>query len=227
MFMVVASEVRFIDLKEVIPMDVENNTLNDLESSKRNHKVQITDIAIAKVPYIKYKEIPEEHYDNLYELAKYVLQLSKDENDSNEVAVVYSMDFVNLVADNQEYMGVSFGTEHEVDPEGSTVSYHLIHSTPECIVVCLHNHPNLSKFSLDDVQFFLRKHSVKMIVIVTNLGSISYLVKGNSYNRIEAIKIYNDAVSIHNLGTDLKNAQRAANHFLKECYRAGIIYDDR
>lgn len=66
-----------------------------------------------------------------------------------------------------------------------------------------------------------------MMVVVTNLGSISYLVKASKFNRIEAINAYNEAVSIHNLGTNLKNAQRAANHFLKECYRANIIYKDR
>lgn len=210
----------------MIPVELEENALRDLESNKRNHKVKITDIAVSKVPYIKYKEIPEEHYDNIFELAKFVLQLAKDENDSNEVAVVYSMDFLSLVANNQEYMGVSFGTEHDVDPEGSTASYHLIHSAVDCIIICLHNHPNLSRFSLDDVKYFLSSPSIKMIVVVTNLGNISYLVKSKNYNRNEAIKVYNEAVSIHNLGNDLKNFQKAANHFLKECYKAGIIYED-
>ncbi len=123
-------------------METENEFLSDLEARKRNRKVLITDIAIQKIPYIKYKEISEEHYDNLYELAKYVLQLSKDKNDSNEVAIVYSLDFDNLVKNNMEYLGVSF-------------------------------------------------------------------------------------VSIHNLGTDLKNAQKAANHFLNECFKANIIYENR
>lgn len=205
----------------------EEERLADLEARKREHKVFITDTAIQKVPFIKYREIPEEHYSNIYELAKYVLTLSKEKNNSNEVAVVYSLNFDNMVALNQEYMGVAFGSEHEVDPAGSTASYHIINASFDCVVVCLHNHPNLSKFSLDDVKFFLNSPSVKMIVVVTNLGSISYLVKAKKYNRIEAIKIFNEAISIHNLGIDLKNAQKAANHFLKECYRANIIYEDR
>lgn len=208
-------------------METENEFLSDLEARKRNRKVLITDIAIQKVPYIKYKEIPEEHYDNLYELAKYVLQLSKDKNDSNEVAVVYSLDFDNLVKNNMEYMGVSFGTEHEVDPAGSTASYHIINSTLECVVICMHNHPNLSKFSLDDIKFFLRNHNVKLIVVITNLGNISYLVKAGNYNYNSAVKIFNESVSIHNLETDLKNAQKAANHFLNECFKANIIYENR
>lgn len=209
-------------------MNEENNdALSELEARKRDHKVYITEEAIQKVPYIEYREIDKIHYENLQETAKHILRLSKEKNDSNEVAAVYSLDFDTLVARNEEYVGIAYGTEHEVDPEGSTASYHIIHSALDCVVVCLHNHPNLSKFSLDDVKFFLRNDSIKMMVVVTNLGSISYLVKAKKFNRLEAIKVYNEAVSIHNLGKDLKNAQRAANHFLNECYRANIIYEDR
>lgn len=199
----------------------------NLEARKRDHKVFITEAAIEKVPFVKYKDIPAEHYQNLYETAKQVLRLSKEQNDSNEVAAVYSLDFDNLVAQNEEYVGISFGSEHEVDPAGSTASFHILNSALECVVVCLHNHPNLSKFSLDDVKFFLSNSSVKMMVVITNLGSISYLVKGRNYNRIEAIKVFNEAIRIHNLGRELKNAQRAANHFLNECYKSNIFYEDR
>ena len=54
--------------------------VNDLEmAKKRNHKIMITDEAINKVPHVKYKEIPETEYDNLQELARQVLKISKEE----------------------------------------------------------------------------------------------------------------------------------------------------
>ncbi len=59
---------------------------------KRDHKIMITDEAINKVPRVQYKEIPETEYDNLLELARQVLQISKDENASNEVAITYSLE---------------------------------------------------------------------------------------------------------------------------------------
>jgi hypothetical protein len=68
---------------EVVPVKIENEILSDLETRKRDHKVWITDIAIQKVPFVEYREIGSEHYDNLYQLAKLVLQISKDENESN------------------------------------------------------------------------------------------------------------------------------------------------
>ena len=59
-------------------------------SKKRDHKIMITEEAIRKVPFIRYREIPEDEYEIIYELAKQVLQLSKNENESNKVAITYS-----------------------------------------------------------------------------------------------------------------------------------------
>lgn len=126
---------------------------------------------------IKYREIPESEYLMLQELAKEVLMVSKNENDSNAVALTYSLDYRNLIAEGKEFMGVALGDEHSVDPCMNTVAYHLITTSIQCVVIVLHNHPSLSKFSLEDVKFFLSNETVKMMVVVTNLGNISYLVK--------------------------------------------------
>lgn len=111
---------------------------------------------------------------------KNVLLMSKEENNSNEVAITYSLDSTNLIAKGEKYIGVSLGTEHDVDPLSDTTSYHLVSSAKSCVVIVLHNHPSLSNFSLSDIQFLLRYEAVKMMVVVTNLGSISYLVKNQN-----------------------------------------------
>ncbi len=55
--------------------------LMDLETlemaKKRDHKIMITDEAIEKVPYIRYKEIPEEEYPIIQMLAKKVRKYSE------------------------------------------------------------------------------------------------------------------------------------------------------
>ena len=106
------------------------------------------------------------------------MSISKNENNSNEVAITYGMDSVERIQKGEEYIGVALGSEHGGDPISNTTAYHLVSSAEECIVIVLHNHPSLSDFSLSDVQFLLRYASVKMMVVVTNLGNISYLVKG-------------------------------------------------
>ena len=202
--------------------------LKDLEmAKKKDHKIVITNEAIRKVPRIKYKNIPESEYDTIQELARNVLRISKNENNSNEVAITYGMDSVERIKKGEEYIGVALGSEHGVDPISNTTAYHLVSSAEECIVIVLHNHPSLSDFSLSDVQFLLRYTSVKMMVVVTNLGSISYLVKGKGYAYDKAVALFNEAVSSNNEAKDLKGLKKAADHFLKNCYMVGIDYDNR
>ena len=203
-------------------------TLNDIEmAKKRDRKIMITNEAIKKVPRIKYKNIPESEYNTIQELARNVLRISKNENNSNEVAITYGMDSVERIQKGEEYIGVALGSEHGVDPISNTTAYHLVSSTEDCIVIVLHNHPSLSDFSLSDVQFLLRYTSVKMMVVVTNLGSISYLVKGKGYAYDKAVALFNEAVSSNNEAKDLKGLKKAADHFLKNCYMVGIDYDNR
>ena len=201
--------------------------LSDLEmAKKRNHKIRITDEAIKKIPRIKYKNIPENEYNTIQELARNVLQISQKENDSNEVAITYSMDSAERIQKGEEYIGVALGSEHEVDPLSNTTAYHLVASAKECIVIVLHNHPSLSDFSLSDIQFLLQYASVRMMVVVTNLGGISYLVKGKGYAYEKAVALFNEAVSANNQAQDLKSLQKASDHFLKNSYMVGIDYGD-
>ncbi len=205
-----------------------NNNLTELEmAKKRNRKIMITDEAINKIPRIKYRDIPESEYDNLWDLAKNVLKISKEENDSNEVAITYSLDSAKLIEKGERYIGIALGNEHDVDPLSDTTAYHLISSTEECVVIVLHNHPSLSDFSLTDVQFLLRYDNVKMMVVVTNLGSISYLVKSKKYDLKKAITLFNTAVDKNNEAEKLKDLQNAADYFLKNSYNVGIDYDNR
>lgn len=205
----------------------ETNHLNNLEmSKKRDHKIWITDEAIEKVPRICYKEIPEKEYDTIRELIKEVLRISKNRNNSNEVAITYSLDSEFLISTGAEYVGITLGDEHNVDPLSTTVAYHLVMTSSDCVIISLHNHPSLSKFSLQDVQFLIMYASVKMMCVVTNLGNVSYLVKNKKYDRSIAMDILREAVKLHNDANELKGYQKAAKYFLKNCHKAGIIYED-
>ncbi len=207
-------------------MSRENEIPADLESKKRGCKVEITDIAISKVPFVKYKEIPAEHYEILQELAKTVLELAKTENDGNETAITYSLESIEIAQSekNEKYIAVSYGDEHSVDPLNNTLSYHLMMTAQGCVVIILHNHPNLSKISLQDVGYLFGYASLKMIVAITNLGSIHYIVKTNNYNRIEAIKLYKTAVDMTQKAVNLKEKLKACDYFLNRCHKAGLFF---
>jgi hypothetical protein len=187
----------------------------------------ITDEAIDKVPRIKYKDIPENEYDNIQDLARNVLTISKEENNSNEVAITYALGSSEYIRDNEEYIGVAVGGEHGVDPLNSTVAYHLIKGKVDCVVIVLHNHPSLSDFSLTDIEFLIQYDKIKMMIVVTNLGSITYLVKTDKYDYYKAVELINVAISMNNEARNLKDLQDAADYFLKNSYDVGIVYDNR
>lgn len=195
-------------------------------SKRRDKKVMITEEAIKKVPYIRYRDVPEQEYDILQSLAKQVLELAREKNNSNEVAITYSYDS-HMVLSGEELIGVHFGNEHSVDPLADPQIYHLIMKSQECAVVTLHNHPSLSLVSLMDIQFFLRYHSIKLLIVVTNLGNISYLVKGSRYDYGAAIRFVNEVITMHNESDNIRGYQKAVQYFLSNCHSVGIIYDNR
>lgn len=123
-------------------------------------------------------------------------------------------------------MAIAYGDEHSVEPTRDTASNHLIVSAKGCVVIILHNHPSLSKISLQDIGYLLEFASIKMIVAVTNLGSINYIVKTDKYNRLDALKLYKKAIQKYLNAENLKERQEATNHFLKNCSSVGMIFDE-
>lgn len=75
-----------------------------------------------------------------------------------------------------------------------------------------------------DIRFFLRYHSIKLLVIVTNLGNISYLVKSKKFDYVAAIAFTNNVITMNNMADTIKGYQNAVQYFLSNCYKVGIIY---
>lgn len=148
-------------------------------------------------------------------------------DNGNETAITYSMDLLEEFSENTEKgFGISYGDEHSVKPFGDPIASELVHRASGSVILVIHNHPSLSKVSLQDVWLFLKYAAVKMIVVVTNLGAIDYIVKTDKYNRLEALKLYDEALEKEKNSHNLKEKQDAANHFLRNCKKAGIVYQD-
>ncbi len=194
---------------------------SDLEQAKRrDRKIYITDIAIDKVPYVRYYGFDDEQNKMMQELAKDVLLLSKEKNDSNEVAIT-----CDLGADNPlENFGVSLGTEHEVDILADTLSNHIIISRKSVAVVVLHNHPSTQTFSLQDIQFFILHSMIEVIVVVSNQGTVHYLKRDREFEYKKAIQLFREC--IEGLGKDSPAIEMymASLTFLAKCSEAGLFY---
>lgn len=196
-------------------------SVNELEQAKKHDsKVCITDIAIKKVPYIEYKNLTESKNKIMQRLAKEVLFLAKNCNDSNEVAITCDLALENPL----ESYGVCLGEEHSVDVCSDTQSNHLIISAKMCTVVILHNHPSLQTFSLDDIRFFVANRGISILVVVSNQGKVHYIYKDKKYSESETVQLFNECVAGLAKSSSVSERYNRALSFLARCSETGLFY---
>lgn len=204
------------------------NNKKILKAKDHKKKHYITVQAIKKIPKVKFADIEDNHCKVINELAKNVLLISKNENNSNEVSITYNM--LPKKGDTR-IIGICLGTVDTVDPLSDTVSCHIITSQKECAVVSLHNHPSLTIISLSDINFFLDFASIKLMVVISNNGKLSYLHKSNKYNSKKAITLLNKLKKEHAKSIPEKGWHDASldlvKEFLKSAKRLGIDYKKR
>ncbi len=209
--------------KGLIPMDASHKPINSESlgmAKKRDKKVYITDIAINKVPLVQYNGFTDNQNQLMQKLAQEVLTVSKEQNDSNEVAIT-----CDLGADNPlEVYGVSFGTEHEVDVRADTLSNHILVSQKTVAVVVLHNHPSTQTFSIQDIRFFIEFSVLEVMVVVSNQGTIHYLRREENYNLKKAAALFNECVENLEKDSPLTEVYLASLSFLAKSSEAGIYY---
>ena len=195
--------------------------MSELEQAKRrDKKIYITEIAIEKVPHIQYLGFDNDRNEIMRLLAQNVLRASKEMNDSNEVAFTCDLG----IEDPLDQIGVSFGTEHEIDIFSDTLSNHLIVSEKSIAVVVLHNHPSTQTFSLQDISFFLKYTAIEVIVVVSNQGTVHYLMRDKDFDLKRAYDLFGDCIEGLNPDTALNEFYLAALSFLAKCSEAGLYY---
>ena len=189
----------------------------ELHSKNRFKKVIITDIAIKKVQRISYKGLTEEQNDILYRLSRMVLIKAQQENDSNESAFTVDLD------DPDGGIGEINGTEHFVDIDADATSYHLLRVGKKTAIV--HNHPSTQTLSIQDIQLFLHFDSVIYIVVVSNQGTVHYLMKDNNYDFCAAEKLRAECCADLKRGvSSADDYYNAALDFLTHCSEVGMFY---
>lgn len=204
-------------------MGIPNKPVNSesLEMAKKHDKkVYITDIAIDKVPLIEYYGFTDEQNQIMQELAKSVLVISKESNDSNEVALTCDLG----KPDPLHNFGVALGTEHDVDVLSDTLSNHMIVSSKSVVVVLLHNHPSTQTFSLEDVQFFIQHPMLEVIVVVSNQGTVHYLKRDRDFDYGKAVVLFKECIQGLNSNAPSSEVYMATLSFLAKCSEAGLYY---
>ena len=195
--------------------------MEELEQAKRrDRKIYITDVAIDKVPLIEYKGFTEIQNKIMQVLAQEVLTVSKDINESNEVAITCDLGG----QDPLDNYGVALGTEHEVNILADTLSNHILFSRESVAVVILHNHPSSQTFSLQDIQFFIEFPMIEVIVVVSNQGTVHYLKRDKDYNVKQAIILFKECIDGLSKNSPMLEVYLASLSFLAKCSEVGLYY---
>ncbi len=198
-----------------------DNYPNELEQAKkRDKKVYITDVAISKVPFVEYFGFTKEQSQIMQELAKDVLVISKESNDSNEVAI--TCDLEN--PDPLHNFGVALGTEHDVDVLSDTLSNHMIVSRKSVAIVLLHNHPSTQTFSLQDIQFFVQHPMIEVMTVVSNQGTVHYLKRDKDFDYDKVFGLFRECVGRINRNSSSMEIYMASLEFLAKCSETGLFY---
>ena len=192
----------------------------ELHSKNRFKKHFITDVAIGKVQRIRYKGMTDEQNESLQKLAQMVLLISQQTNDSNEVALTASLHDEDLLSN----AAVAVGNEHGVNICSETKSNHIIVSAKDISVVIIHNHPSTQTLSIEDIGFFIYYITVKILAVVTNQGSVHYIMKDEDYDYKAAEKLRQDCVEDLTADSSQREYYEAALDFLAHCSEAGLYY---
>ena len=148
-------------------------------------KYIITDEAINRIPYIKFPGFTEEQCLRIQQLEKMLLNIARLKNNSNEAVLTYRLDGDSF-SNATERIAVAYGNEERVDVFSDEKTKRLFETSKELMIISIHNHPNDTFYSFNDLLFFYKHDEIRLFNVVTNTGNISSLSRNDLYLKNEA-----------------------------------------
>jgi hypothetical protein len=121
----------------------------------------VIDRAIEAVPKVNIPGYSDEQNNFIHSQHKELLNYARNENESKEVAFIFSGDFVTKVIQKGESETLEFISHEAVQ---------LLVGKKDLFI--MHNHPGGGSFSSSDIVFLLEHDSIKIISIVKNNGAV-------------------------------------------------------
>lgn len=88
----------------------------------------------------------------------------------------------------------------------------------------MHNHPSTQTFSFVDIQFLLGYASIRMLVVVSNQGTVHYLMKEDNYQWSKANKMFCQYINNIPEKVSINHILDITEQFLKNCKDVGLNY---
>ena len=146
-----------------------------MHKKKRNRAIDITDVAITKVPKTHILGFNNEQNLYIQELHKELLsraqELNKEKNTNlTEVGIL-------LDIHTWDYWIINGKKDCSVDIRDSTEAFQVLMNARKNQLMMMHNHPSTGTFSGEDFKTFCNNDAIYIMTVVGNDASVYVLVK--------------------------------------------------
>lgn len=165
-------------------MKIDNQDLSWLNETIEKYAQSISDkkpngwfsiASISKVPYIPYPILTKDECLELQTQAMDVLRTSIRQNNYKEVSITYDLN--SNSPDKYIITNGEIGYVRLMDDEKVKNLLSDCNEKKELAVISLHNHPNDSFFSINDLITFAENPCIKIMEIINTRGEIAFLLR--------------------------------------------------
>lgn len=196
---------------------------NDFKQKKRTRAIQITDIAINKIPRADIYGFSHEQNVYIQNLYKLVLMEAKKLNvihNTNEMEVGMLVDIHSW-----ESFLIRGNRPREVEVKNNVEAYKKLIGGYKNQLMFIHNHPSTGTFSGEDFKMFCYHSSLYIMTVVGNDSSIYMLIKTAEFNVERALADYMKlAMKYYDEGYKNNNGTLAIREILKNAKKYGLLY---
>lgn len=190
--------------------------MENFAQKRRDRPIEITDIAISKVPKIKLSGFSEEENLFIQKQHKQLLSISKEENHSGEVGILVDIIHWDI--------WVILGDSNKIETKDNPKAHEVMETSRKNTLMFLHNHPSTGTFSGTDFKTFCLNDSLYIMTVVGNDGSVRAITKLAGFDSGEALAYYNNLATEKYKGYE-NNATMAMRELLKNGNEIKIKYE--
>lgn len=193
--------------------------ISNFEQKRRDRPIDITDIAISKIPRTHFQGFSNEHNKFIQERHMELLSLVKDLNKLNNTNDMEAGILVDL--HSWEYWIIK-GKHKEVVMKDNKNAYKKLLESYKNQLLFMHNHPSTGTFSGVDLNTFCKYESLYIITAVGNDGSIYTLTKQPGFRSDIIMSEYTNL--IRHYYNYYNNATKAMQDILKNADKFKLEY---
>lgn len=201
---------------------MQNILEGNFAQKKHNRAIDITDVAITKVPKTHIFGFSDQQNLYIQELHKELLsrvQKLNDNHHTNRMEVGILLD-----VHTWDYWIVEGKKECAVDFRDSLEAFEVLTSARKNQLMMMHNHPSTGTFSGEDFKTFCNNDSIYVMTVIGNDASIYILVKTKDFDKNVLFEYARIAQKYYEMGYKQNNGTMAMKYILKNASKYGIEY---